>query len=105
MAAASMPTSRPLARRMSPRRCSTADMRGAIPAAGAKAGAGEIGRRTARAARPSPLDDHRRADIDPAIELADVAIVHADTAVRDEAADRARIVGAVNGIFAAAQGE
>src|ERR1700690_1815386 len=100
-----MPTSRPCARRMSPRRCSTAAMRAAIPAAGAKAGAGEIRRRTARDARPLLLDDDRRADRDQTIELADVAVVHADTAVRDEAADQFRTIGAMDGIFAAAQGE
>src|ERR1039457_3430223 len=105
MAGASAPAAPPRARPIFSRGCSTAAMRGAIPAGGAKAGAGEIRRRTARDARPSLLDDDRRADSDQAIELADVAVVHADTAVRDEAADQFRTIGAMDGIFTAAQGE
>src|ERR1019366_902957 len=58
-----------------------------------------------RDARPSLLDDDRRTNSDQAIEFADVAVVHADTAVRDEAADQFRTIGAMDGILAAAQGE
>jgi hypothetical protein len=45
------------------------------------------------------FDDHWRADIYQAVELADVAVVHADTTMRDEAANRGRPIGAVNGVF------
>ena len=48
-------------------------------------------------------DDHRRADADAAVQIGDVLVVHPDAAVGDEAADRARIVGAVDGVFAARQ--
>src|SRR5215471_12250555 len=46
--------------------------------------------------------DHRCAPADAVIEIEDVRIVHADAAVGDEAADRARVVGAVDGVFPAA---
>src|SRR5271169_6586902 len=47
------------------------------------------------------LDDDPGADADTIVEILDVLVVHADTAVRDEMADRARLVGAVNGVLAA----
>src|SRR6185312_9196791 len=56
------------------------------------------------ATRPGLLrHHHRRADRDAAVEVADVGVVHADAAIRDEAADRVRPVGAVDGIFAAGE--
>src|SRR6516162_2865910 len=50
-----------------------------------------------------PRHDHRRAEADPSVKVEDVGIVHADAAAGHEAADRARVVGAVNGILAGAQ--
>src|SRR5262245_42825569 len=46
--------------------------------------------------------DDRRAPADAVVEIEHVRIVHADAAVGDEAADRAWVVGAVNGVFPAA---
>jgi hypothetical protein len=57
-----------------------------------------------RVTRALTLDNYRRADIDQAIEFADVAVVHADTAMRDEAADQFRAIGAMDDVFAAAAG-
>ena len=51
---------------------------------------------------PSPGHHDRRAHVDPAEQVGDVGIVHADTAVRDEAADQVRLIGAVDGVLAAA---
>src|SRR5262249_30025881 len=45
--------------------------------------------------------DHRRAPADAVIEIEHVRVVHANAAIRDEAADRSRVVGAVNGVFPA----
>src|SRR5450830_2200050 len=56
-----------------------------------------------RAQRQLLQHDHRRADIDHPIELNDIAIEHADAAVGHETAHRFRLVGAVDGVFAAAQ--
>ena len=39
------------------------------------------------------------ADGDALVEIRDVGVEHADAAVRDEAADRARRIGAVDGIL------
>src|SRR5438270_11837665 len=47
--------------------------------------------------------DDRRSEADPVVEIEDVRIVHADAAVGDEAADRAGVVGAVNGVLPGAQ--
>src|SRR5579871_5110906 len=46
---------------------------------------------------------HGRAGRHTSEQLEHVFIVHADAAVRDEAADRGAIVGAMDGIFAATQ--
>ena len=51
----------------------------------------------------SARHDHRRADADAIEQIGDVLVVHADAAIGDEAADRARIVGAVDGVVAAGQ--
>ncbi len=59
----------------------------------------QMQRRGSRSAR----DDDGRADADAAVEIDHILIVHADAAVGDEAADRARRVGAVDGVFAARQ--
>src|SRR5438067_300193 len=57
-------------------------------------------------ARKAPLtgNDHRRADADAIVQIGDVLVVHPDAAVRDVAADRTRIVGAMDGVLAARQG-
>ena len=44
---------------------------------------------------------HLGADRDAPVEVEDVAVVHADAAVRHGAADRAGLIGAVDGVFAA----
>ena len=95
MAAASMPMSRPRARPMCRRPCSTAVTRAAIPAASGRAGAAESTNGISTAARYD-LGADRRA----AIKIHDVGVVHADAAMRDEAADRGRIIGAVDGVIA-----
>lgn len=46
---------------------------------------------------------HPRTDMDAAVQVHDVLVVHADAARRHEAADRGRIVGAVDGEFAVDQ--
>src|SRR5262249_4067011 len=46
--------------------------------------------------------DDGRSPTDAVIEIEHVRIVHANAAVGDEAADRAWVVGAVNGVFPAA---
>src|ERR1700728_2985914 len=45
---------------------------------------------------------HARADADAIVQIGDVGVMHADAAVRHEFADRAFIVGAVDGVLAAA---
>ena len=59
--------------------------------AGAVSGNAEI--------RPAYLRHHPRADADTAVKVFDVRIVHADAAMRHEAADRTLIVGAVDGVL------
>src|SRR5205814_151917 len=51
-------------------------------------------------ARKAPLtgNDHGRADPDTVVQIGDVLVVHPDAAVRDVAADRTRIVGAMDGV-------
>src|SRR6185312_17066878 len=44
--------------------------------------------------------DDRRADTDHAVQLADVGVVHAEAAMRDEPPDRLRAIGAVDGVSA-----
>ena len=44
--------------------------------------------------------DDRRVIVDTAVQIGDVLVVHANTAVGDEAADRRGAVGAVNGVLA-----
>src|SRR4029077_4240490 len=46
---------------------------------------------------------HPRTDLDTAVQVHDVFVVHADAARGHQAADRARIVGAVDGEFAVDQ--
>src|SRR6185369_1851816 len=48
-------------------------------------------------------DSHGRSDRYALIEIRDIVVEHADAAIGHEAADRARHVGAVNGVFAAGQ--
>src|SRR5947207_3027939 len=50
-------------------------------------------------------DDHGCADAHALVQVDDILIVHTDAAIRDEAADRVRPVGPVNGILTAAQGQ
>src|ERR1700738_361086 len=45
--------------------------------------------------------DNGRAQADSSIEIENVGVVHSDAAVGDIAANRARIVGAVDGVLAA----
>ena len=52
--------------------------------------------------RRSSLNDDARTDADPAVEVPDVFVEHADAAVGNEMADGVRLVGAVNGVLAAA---
>src|SRR5262249_5857239 len=59
----------------------------------------------ARISRRLSCHHHRCADADPRKEIADVLVVHADAAVGHEVADRARLVGAVDRVFAAGEGE
>ena len=93
-------------RRRRPPRCSMPAWCGAIPAGGAWAGA-ERGRALEKRdqAPTQRVTTTVRADADAAIEVGHVLVVHAEAAVGDKAADRARRVGAVDGVFAAAQGE
>ena len=49
-----------------------------------------------------PRHHYARADAHPAVQIHNVLVVHADAAVGDEAADRARRIGAVDGVFTAA---
>ena len=49
-----------------------------------------------------PGHHHPGADVHPAVQIHNVLVVHPNAAVRDEAADRARRVGTVDGIFTAA---
>ncbi len=53
--------------------------------------------------RGSPRNHDARADADAAVELHDVFVIHANATVRHETADRARRIGAVDGIFTAGQ--
>ena len=55
------------------------------------------------AAGADVADDHRGADGDTVIQIGDILVVHADAAVGHEAADRIRLVGAVDGVIAARQ--
>jgi len=57
--------------------------------------------RLAARAYPQLLDHNARADADPIVEIHDVIVVHADAAVGDKVADRARLVRTMNGILAA----
>src|SRR5262249_37710856 len=133
MAAACWPTPPPDPRPTSRRLCWTRGSRAPIPAAAANPGAAarhgplpnetrapagpaSAGRGCGRPARKSTRDARlrrarklahhhdRRADAHAAIKIGDVLVVHADTAVGHEAADRVRRVGAVDGVFAARQG-
>jgi hypothetical protein len=52
-----------------------------------------------------PGDHDRGAEADPAIKIKDVRIVHADAAIGDEPADRRRVVGAMDGVFALTERE
>src|SRR6478672_12188487 len=53
--------------------------------------------------RPSSQHDDRRADVHPLIEVHDVVIVHANAAEGHVSANGVRAIGAMNGVFAAAQ--
>jgi len=53
---------------------------------------------------PELLDHNARADADAIVQIHDVLVVHADAAVGDKVADRARLVRTVNGILATGKG-
>src|SRR5208282_2054026 len=57
-----------------------------------------------RESRVLPGHDYGCADAHPLVQVDDVGIVHADAAVGDEPADRARRVGAVDRVLAAIEG-
>src|SRR5262245_48756791 len=50
----------------------------------------------------SSQDNNRRAHAHARVPVHNVLVIHPKTSVRDEAADRSRIVGAVDGVLAAA---
>src|SRR5437762_5726136 len=51
-----------------------------------------------RGGRASGQDHYASTHLDPAVEILDVGIEHADTARRDELADRRRLIGAVDAV-------
>src|SRR6478672_2416978 len=51
----------------------------------------------------SAQHDHRGAPADAVVEIEHVRVVHANATIGHEAADRARLIGAMDGVFAAAQ--
>src|ERR1700735_4520898 len=61
-------------------------------------------RRAAAYSAPLLRHHHGGAVADPGEQVGDVLVVHADAAIGHEAADRAWLVGAVDGVFAARQG-
>src|SRR5437667_2700672 len=49
--------------------------------------------------------DYLRTEADPPIQIHNVLIVHADAPVRHKPANRSRVVGAVNSVFAFAKSQ
>src|SRR5262249_32774305 len=112
--AASLPTLQPKTPAMFRWRCSVPAMYAATTAATATAGARtRCGKRKeprfCAALRPgvackgSTRHDDGRADGNALVEIGNIVVQHADAAIGDEAADRTRHVGAVDGIFAAGE--